>query len=141
VRSRGYEPTPPGVTLQLGGPWAFYQAFWPAHNIEHLARLYAPEAQVSAGETLWVPLIIRNDTDLPCNISVHAALPVGWKQKPETTTYAVAPHDSFPVQLTLSPPESSKGTWHILTWNAESDGKSIGSATLRVNMANNGLPQ
>ena len=53
----------PSLALELGGPWAFYRSFWQAHGIEHLAKLYAPEAQVVAGEKLWVPLIIRNDTD------------------------------------------------------------------------------
>ena len=31
--------------------------------------------------------------------------------------------------------------WRTLTWSGESDGKSIGSVTLRVNIAGNGLPQ
>src|SRR5439155_9679571 len=37
MRARGYEPLPAGVAVELGGPWAFYQQFWRAHNIEHLA--------------------------------------------------------------------------------------------------------
>jgi len=65
ARARGYEPPPPGLTLELGGPWAFYRAFWRAHNVDHLADLYSPEAQVSPGEFLWVPLLLRNDTDSP----------------------------------------------------------------------------
>src|SRR5438270_11117168 len=34
VRARGYEAPAPGLTFELGGPWAFYRQFWPAHNIE-----------------------------------------------------------------------------------------------------------
>jgi hypothetical protein len=30
---------PKGVSLELGGPWKFYQEFWRVHNIEHLADL------------------------------------------------------------------------------------------------------
>jgi hypothetical protein len=27
------------VSFQLGGPWAFYHAFWRAHSIEHVGEL------------------------------------------------------------------------------------------------------
>src|SRR5437762_10215523 len=27
-----------GLSLELGGPWAFYREFWKARNLEHLAR-------------------------------------------------------------------------------------------------------
>ena len=140
-RPRGYQAPASGLGLELGGPWAFYRAFWSAHNIEHLADLYSPEAQVGPGESLWVPLIIRNDTDSAKRVVLHAALPAGWTQKPEATIYPVAAHDSYPVQLTLVPPGSQKGTWQTLNWSADSDGKKVGSVTLRVDLVPNGLPQ
>jgi LmbE family N-acetylglucosaminyl deacetylase len=141
VRARGYEPPPIGVTVELGGPWAFYQQFWPAHNIEHLAGLYSSEAQVAPGDSLWVPLLINNHTDSAKQVTLRASLPSGWTQKPEATIYTVEPHDSYPLQLTLLPSEARKGTWQTLTWTAESAGQKIGSVTLRVNVAGNGLPQ
>jgi len=142
ARPRGYEPPPSGTTLELGGPWAFYRMFWRAHNIEHLAGLYAPEAQVAQGDSLWVPLLIRNDTGTAQQVILHSALPEGWKQKPETTLITVAAHDSFPVQLSLTPPAKvQKETWETLTWSAESGGTSMGTVKLRVSVAGNGLPQ
>ncbi len=141
ARSRGYEAPAPGVALELGGPWAFYRAFWKAHNIEHLADLFSPEAQVAPADTLWVPLIVRNDTDTAKTVTLKSTLPAGWSQKPEATTYSVAPHDSYAVQLKVAPAESHKGTWQTLTWTAESEGKSIGTVSLRVDVAANGLPQ
>jgi len=141
VRSRGYELPEPKLSFQLGGPWAFYRAFWPAHNIEHLVDLFSPEAQVAAGESLWVPLLIRNDTDSPKQVELHAALPAGWNQNPESTSYPVAAHDSYPVQLTLTSQVSQRGTWQTLKWTATSDGKSIDTVTLRVDLESNGLPQ
>src|SRR5437016_6483609 len=84
VRARGYEPPSAQVTLELGGPWAFYQDFWRAHNIEHLADLYAPEAQVAPGDSLWVPLFIRNDTDAAKKVRLRAVLPAGWSERPGT---------------------------------------------------------
>jgi LmbE family N-acetylglucosaminyl deacetylase len=141
VRARGYEQPSAQLTLELGGPWAFYRAFWRAHNIEHLADLYAPEAQVAPGDTLWVPLIVRNDTDAPKKVTLRAVLPAGWSAKPADQLYSIDPHDSFPVQLTVTPSESHKNTWQTLVWEATTDGRKISTLTLRVDVVGNGLPQ
>ncbi len=141
AKARGYEPPSNSLALELGGPWAFYNAFWPAHHLEHLAALYSPEAQVAVGDTLWVPLLLRNDTDSPKQVALHSSLPAGWTQKPTATLFTVAAHDSYPVQLSLTPPNLAKGTWQTLSWSAEADGHSIGEAKLRVATESNGLPQ
>ncbi len=141
VRPHGYEPAASGVSLELGGPWAFYRDFWRAHSIEHIGSLYVPEAQVTPGESLWVPLIIRNDTDSPVQVNLKAVLPQGWKQHPDSTVYSVGPHDYYSVQLTVSSSASDKDKWQNLSWEAESSGKQIGKVTLRVDVASNGLPQ
>ena len=139
-KHRGYEAPEQKLAFELGGPWAFYHAFWPAHDIQHLDDLYPPEAQV-AGKKLWVPLIIRNDTDSPKQVELHSVLPPGWSQYPSTTIYPVAAHDSYPLQLTMTPPESAKEGWQMLSWSATSDGKTIGEVKLRVDFASNYLPQ
>src|SRR5438067_1967219 len=77
LKPQGYEAPEQKLAFELGGPWAFYRAFWRAHNVEHLANLYSPEAQVAPGESLWVPLIIRNDTDSSKQVELRASLPVG----------------------------------------------------------------
>ena len=141
VRARGYEPPPPGLALELGGPWAFYHAFWRAHNIEHLADLYPPQAQVAPGESLWVPLVIRNHTDRSQEVRLRATLPAGWVEQPDADSFTIAPHDSYPVQLRITSLPGDKDTWKALTWEAASDGRSIGSVTLRVDVAGNYLPQ
>jgi len=48
------------------------------------------------------------------------------------SVYAMDAHDAYPVQLTISSCASQKGTWQALTWNAEDNGRKIGSVTLRV---------
>ncbi len=141
AKPRGYEPPRQKLALELGGPWAFYHAFWPAHNIEHLADLFSPEAQVTPGESLWVPLLIRNDTDSVKQVQLRAALPAGWSEKPGDATYSVGAHDSFPVQLTVTSPASQKATWQTLSWSATSDGNDIGTVKLRIDVESNGLPQ
>jgi hypothetical protein len=103
--------------------------------------LYSPEAQATPGESLWVPLIIRNDTDATKQVTLRATLPAGWTAKPEATVYTVAAHDSYPIQLTVSSSAVQKGTWQTLMWTADSGGQSAGSVTLRVDVVSNGLPQ
>src|SRR5205809_5674048 len=47
VRARGYEPIArQGVSLEFGGPWAYYRAFWRSHNLDHLSQLLAPRTAV-----------------------------------------------------------------------------------------------
>jgi LmbE family N-acetylglucosaminyl deacetylase len=140
-RPRGYEPPVEKLSFDLGGPWNFYHEFWKAHGIERLANLYSPEAQVGPGETLWVPLIIRNDTDSPKQVEVHAVLPAGWSEQPEATVYPVAAHDSYQIQLTVKSSAAQNGTWQTLRWTASSGGKSLETVTLRVDVAGNYLPQ
>jgi LmbE family N-acetylglucosaminyl deacetylase len=141
ARARGYEPPEQKLALELGGPWAFYHAFWRAHSIEHLSTLFSPEAQVGAGEPLWIPLLIRNDTDSPKQVALQSTLPRDWSQKPNSGIYPVAAHDWYAIQLAIAAPASQKGTWQTLTWSATSEGQNIGTVTLRVNVSGNYLPQ
>ncbi len=137
-------PVPPPhseVWLELGGPWAFYHAFWHAHNLSGLANLFSPEAGIGPGETLWVPLLIHNETDSPKQVAVHSTVPAGWKEKSAPAVYTVPPHDSYSVQMSLVPPEAQKNTWQKLSWSAEADGKKTEAVVLRVNVVSNGLPQ
>lgn len=141
ARTRGYQPPDVTLALELGGPWSFYHAFWPAHNVEHLADLYSPQAQVAPGKSLWVPLIIRNDTDSSKDVRLSVDLPAGWTQKPDAVIYTVPAHDSYPVQLSVTSSAQDKGAWKTLRWHATSEGKNLGSVSLRVYVAGNYLPQ
>jgi LmbE family N-acetylglucosaminyl deacetylase len=147
-RSRGYKPPADAVALELGGPWAFYQAFWPAHGLDQLATLFAPQAQINPGKPLWVPLVLRNDSNQPHQFSLRAILPEGWTANPDLKSIAVPAHDSYPLQLTLTPPRGpgANGTWPVntwqdLRWEATADGASAGSVSLHVTFEANGLPQ
>jgi hypothetical protein len=72
---------------------------------------------------------------------LHSVLPQGWNQYPSTVSYPVAAHDSYPLQLTITPPQSATESWQTLSWSATSNGKTIGEVKLRVNTASNYLPQ
>ena len=140
---RGYRPEAvQGVSLELGGPWAFYREFWRAHSIENLAGLLpVPEVAIGAGETLYVPLLVRNDSDSPKTVKLTAVLPPGWTERAGSARYPVSAHDLYPAQVVLAAPAGVKPAWYELTWKAESDGQPAGSVTLKVQLASGGLPQ
>jgi len=135
VRARGYEPpVRPALSVELGGPWAFYNLFWPAHNIERLSRLFSPQAICLSGQPpLWVPILIHNNTDTAERVSLRSTLPAGWTEAPGPMIYPVGAHGSYPVTLYVSCPKTQKVTWKTLTWRAETKGGNSASVKLRVN--------
>jgi LmbE family N-acetylglucosaminyl deacetylase len=142
-RASGYQPASrPPVSIELGGPWAFYRQLWQAHDIEHIGKLYAPETGVAPEEKLWVPILIHNDTDSTQQVTLNAALPAGWTAKPASQVYTVAAHDTYPVSVwVLAPASAPKGAWVNLMWNAQSEGQDIGSVTLRGHVDREHMPQ
>ena len=142
-RASGYQPpSRPPVSLELGGPWAFYRQFWQAHDIEHVARLYAPETGIAPGERLWVPILIHNDGDSPRQITLQPAVPAGWSVEPGPQVYTVAAHDTYPVsEWVVAPASAEKGKWMELAWKAQAHGADAGSATLRAHVDTQHMPQ
>ena len=130
-----------GISLRLGGPWAFYQEFWRAQSIEHLAELVTPEVGVAGGQLLNVPLLISNDADQGRVIRLMTELPDGWTEQVRHTDFPVAAHETYPVQLVLTAPAGHANEWHKLIWKIEADGKPAGSVELRVHLKSGGLPQ
>lgn len=130
---RGYQPsTAAGLSLALGGPWTFYRRFWPAHNLDQLAELLAPEAGIGGGDTLFVPLLIRNHSSEPSQVALTVALPPRWKERRGSARYPVAAGDTYPVESEAIAPTSVTPGWQEITWKAESVGHTIATVTLRV---------
>ena len=128
--------------LSLGGPWAYYRKFWPAHKLEHLAGLLEPETAMGSHDFhLWVPLVLHNPSTGKQDVTLRSTLPPGWKQTPGAMTYTLAPQESRPLSLSLVAPEDQKGTWQSLVFNTESDGHVVGSVSLKVDVVYNGVPQ
>jgi LmbE family N-acetylglucosaminyl deacetylase len=130
-----------GLSVQLGGPWAFYREFWRAQNIEHLAKLVTPEVSVAIGTSLPVPLLIANNTDRPRVIKLKTVLPEGWAEQVRLQEFAVAAHETYPVQVVLTAANAHVNEWQKIIWQIEVDGKDAGSVELRVHLKSGGLPQ
>jgi LmbE family N-acetylglucosaminyl deacetylase len=139
----GYRPeTRQGVSMELGGPWAFYTRLWKAHNIEHLSDLLKiPEVAVGNGEAVNVPILIHNDTDQPVEVTLTSAIPAGWKERHGTARYPVRPHETYPAETQYVSASTDKPEWQTLAWKAEANGQTVGTLTLRVLTDSPGLPQ
>lgn len=131
------------VTFSLGEPWAFYREFWKAHDIEHISNLLpVPEAAVRFGNTLHIPLTIRNATAGATDVTLTSHLPAGWADKTRFAVYPVRAGEVYPVQAEIAAPAAGKRGWHELTFDAEAAGRRVGTVSLRVYLSNSGaLPQ
>jgi LmbE family N-acetylglucosaminyl deacetylase len=130
---RGYQPrSSPKPAIELGGPWAFYADFWPAHNLNQMPQLLAPELGVAGGQNFPVPLLLHNGTDQIQTVTVRVQLPPGWTEARGSGIYTVAAHDSAPVQARLIAPRTARSEWQQITWIAETERQTVGSATLKV---------
>jgi len=140
---RGYRPERrTGVSVELGGPWAFYRDFWRAHNLDGVSELLkTPEMSVGNGEQVHIPILIRNDSDEAAEVTLTSTLPAGWKELHGTARYPVRPHEAYTVRAAYVSASTAKAEWQTLNWKAESGGRAVGDISLRVRTASPGLPQ
>lgn len=139
---RGYRPAPhPPVWLELGGGWAFYRRFYPAHDLDVMPGLLAPELGVGGGEHFPVLLVLHNDTDRALTFRLRTQLPPGWSLDSTsaehahawpTSTFEVRAHDDYPVRLRLVAPRVASAEWQTVTWSAEAEGRETEPVALRV---------
>jgi len=130
-----------GVSLALGGPWIFYERFRRAHDLMSIPQAQVPEIAISTGSTLQLPLILRNDSSQPVELSLAFTLPEGWTQPDMAARYQLAAGDVFPVQLELTAPAKKSEQIQELTCRASSAAGTVGTVTLRVQVRTGGLPQ
>jgi LmbE family N-acetylglucosaminyl deacetylase len=131
----------PGVSLELGGPWAFYQQFYVAHGLTEAMSFLKPQTALSADHRLWVPLLLRNDTGQVEDVTLHASLPEGWTPRSDVL-YHLEPHSTYPAQLFLTAPAAKTDSPpQQLRWNITDAGKDAGEVALTVYMEFNGVPQ
>jgi hypothetical protein len=144
VRVRGYEPErPSALSFGIGDPWRFYQSFWKAHDLDHLAGLVpVPEAAAKFGETMHIALLACNHMADESEISIKPALSAGWTDRTAFTRYPVRKGECYPVEAQIVAPASGKRGWQQLQWNASAGSQPVGSVTIRVYVGDSGgLPQ
>jgi len=138
------QPTPEahGVTVALGGPWAFYTAFYRAHGLSVLEGLVPPQTAMSANHELWLPLLLENHTGSAAEVELVAEMPAGWSSATKATSYHLEPGAVYPVQLFLTGPAQVKGDApQRLRWVAKVGGQQVSEAGIEVYPEYNGVPQ
>ncbi len=140
---RGYRPPEniASVSMELGEGWAFYRRFYPAHNLDIMPALLAPELGVGGGQHFAVTLLLHNPTDKPVTFHLRTQLPQGWIVDSTSAqhahpwpmnTFIAAAHDDFSVRIRLVAPRVDKSQWQTIIWTADADGKQTGPVTLTV---------
>ncbi len=142
----GYRPaTRAPVSLELGGPWAFYTQFQEAHGLTSALSFLKPQTALSSTRSLWVPLLLHNDTDQARDITLHASLPNGWTPTAKDVVYHVEARGTYPAQLFLTAPaekdEDKNAPPQRLSWSISEGGRTAGEVTLEVYLEYNGVPQ
>ena len=143
------------LSVELGGPWAFYKQFQIAHGVAEALSFVKPQTAFSSNSELWVPLLIHNDTDQPRDLVLSSTLGEGWVPVKDTV-YHVEAHGVYPAQLFLTrtaplPPSAAitqtpssvmpVTPTQELHWTLTDGGKHVGEASITVYLEYNGVPQ
>jgi LmbE family N-acetylglucosaminyl deacetylase len=137
-------PGPPqhsGLSIEIGGPWHFYENFRRAHDLTQMPKAETPEISVAAGTTLQLPVILRNDSGESAEIALSTTLPDGWSLKNPLPRYRLAPGDVFPLEVELTTPSKKSDQVGEVACRAEVAGREAGTLRLRVRVGSGGLPQ
>jgi LmbE family N-acetylglucosaminyl deacetylase len=140
------KPERPEVSLELAGPWSFYDDFRRAHGLTHLWHPEPPEIALQVETTLVIPLWLRNETNAAKEITLIADLPTGWKLQSRTGKLVVGAKQVAAARVEIELPDLNdtahgKQELREVTVRAESNGQSIGAAKLRVELRRRALPQ
>ena len=138
--------TQAGVSVELAGPWGFYETFRRTHGLQHLPKAAVPEIAIAVGATLQVPLVLRNNTSSAKQVTLSLAVPEGWSDQTGVGSYTVPAGDEVPVLITVTAPKteapkSEAKTVDEITCRAEADGQRVGEIKLHVKRRSGGLPQ
>jgi LmbE family N-acetylglucosaminyl deacetylase len=136
----------PELSAELDGPWSFYADFRREHGLGHLPHPEPPEIALQAGTTLVVPLWLRNQTAESREVTLSVDLPAGWKVQSGDGKFLLTPKQVAAARIEISLPalgDAAKGKQEPqeVSVRAESNGKSIGGARLRVELRKSALPQ
>jgi LmbE family N-acetylglucosaminyl deacetylase len=136
----GYKPVErSGVTMELGGPWAFYRAFWQAHGLPQLEGLL-PDIGVNVfpGERIQIPVLVHNDSEADATVTIAANVPSGWSEATGAGSYLVPAHQS--VELYVKAKTAGTEPQNLVI-KADASGATIRPITITVHPDRAALPQ
>jgi LmbE family N-acetylglucosaminyl deacetylase len=132
---------PPPLSVELGGPWGFYEKFRRAHGITNLPKASGPEIAIKRGSTLTIPLELHNHTDAAKSIAIAVKLPDGWTMQTGAGNLALDPQGDYYWQVLLDAPKTETKDRQEIECTATADGKTLATIKISVQLRNGGLPQ
>lgn len=132
-----------GISLTLGSAWNFYPDFWQAHNLDVLTPIIESRIYITAGRSLEVPLLLRNDTNETQEIalSLKTTLPNGWSENSRPSKFTVEAGDVYPVQISITTPKQPSENWQEIKYAAEIKGREVSAAVLKTQLREGAIPQ
>jgi hypothetical protein len=136
-RVTGYvAPTRSGLSAELGGPWAFYEQFWKAHDLAHVGEIFKPEVRVGISSQVNIPLLLHNDTADSSTFAVSALAPAGWGKPQGTGQYSLRPHETVSVNISVATPEKESAAQKVTVHVGH-----VAELSVDVSVDKGGLPQ
>lgn len=120
--------------LEIGDPWSYYQKFWRAHGLDHLANLVPLEISVHVDGTLTIPLVAENPFDTAIDVSFSVKAPDGWKVNPVAVA-TVGAHSAYYLRVQAEAPSTRLPGWQEFSISAQSGNKTIGTVPLRAELS------
>lgn len=136
----GYKLVPrSGLSMELGGPWSFYHAFWQAHGLAHLATLL-PDVGVNVypAERIQIPVLLHNDTDSDATVTINATFPAGWSDTSGNGNYLVPAHQEAALYIKA---KTAGNDVQTLSINAQAPGANLPPIDIVVHPDRAALPQ
>lgn len=132
---------PAALSVELGGPWGFYEKFRRAHGITKLPQAKEPEIAIKRGATLLVPLELHNHTDAAKNVSIAVKLPDGWTTQSGAGDLTLEPQSDYHWQVLVDASKAETKDRQEIECTATADGKTLATIRISVQVRNGGLPQ
>ncbi|HET9165968.1 MAG TPA: hypothetical protein VFP11_08225, partial [Candidatus Angelobacter sp.] len=137
---QAYEQPAP-VSVELGGPWGFYEKFFRAHGITKLPKAKGPEVAIKRGATLTIPLELHNHTGAAKTMTIALKLPEGWTTQSGAGSLTLDPQSDYYWQVLVDAPKAETKERQEIECTATSDGKTLATIKISVQLRNGGLPQ
>jgi LmbE family N-acetylglucosaminyl deacetylase len=142
-RSPGYSvPKLGSPQVELGGSWHFYRQFWPAHGLDHLAKLVEPEIMARYGSSINIPLIVENPLNDRIRMQFDVHVPDGWTvRRAIPHDVQVEPHANFTLPLEVKTSSVETSGWKNLAINWNAGENHTGQIQIRIELSSGAMPQ
>ncbi len=132
---------PAALSVELGGPWGFYEKFRRAHGLTQLPKPGMAEIGIKRGTTLTLQLELHNHSDAARTIKISVVLPDGWTTQGGVGDFTLEPQSDYYAQVLLEAAKAEIKPDQQIECRAEADGKTIAEIRLSVRLQSSGLPQ